>query len=111
MRRTRAPLRSGAVPTRKRRSFSSNAYFGIPATMSGGSHAHGHAPLVAALEVAVAGQRPEWEEFRVAVVAQVEHPREAAAGVVVLRPEAVVALPLAQPGDAAGDGRVIGLAG
>ena len=48
------------------------------------SHPERHAAAVGALQVAVAGQRPEREELRVAVVAQVEDAREAAAGVGVL---------------------------
>ena len=50
----------------------------------------------AALEVAVAGQRPEREVFRIAVIAQVEHARETAAGVHLLPPQ-----PVRRPGSPA----------
>jgi hypothetical protein len=53
------------------------------------SHPERHRRAVLVLEVAVARQRPEREEFRVAVVAQVEHAREAGRGVARLVPEAV----------------------
>ena len=47
---------------------------------------------ITALEIAVARHRPEREEFRIAVVAQIEHPRETGGGVARLVPEAVGAL-------------------
>ena len=63
------------------------------------------------LQVAVARQRPQREELRIAVVAQVEHPREAAAGVVLLGPDPSGVLAALQPGDAPRHRRMVGLAG
>src|SRR5207244_1697 len=65
------------------------------------SHPQGGAAAVALGEVAVAGEGPQGEDFRIAVVAQVEDAREAAAGVVVLGPDAAGVLMILQPGDAA----------
>ncbi len=56
------------------------------------SHPERHRARVGVLEVAVARQRPQRKEFRVAVVAQVEHARETGRGVARLVPEAVLAL-------------------
>src|SRR5882672_8747102 len=74
-------------------------------------HPEGHRAHIAALEIAVARQRPEREEFRIAVVAQIEHARETRRGVARLVPEAVGALLRGQIGDAAGDRRMIDVAG
>ena len=41
------------------------------------------------LQIAVARQRPEREEFRIAVIAQIEDARETAAGVMLLAPQPV----------------------
>src|ERR1700731_4392930 len=65
---------------------------------------------VTALEVAVAGHRPDREEFRIAVIAQVEHARETSGGVARLIPEAVAALRVGKIFDAARDRRMIDLA-
>src|SRR5262249_36495896 len=61
------------------------------------------------LEVAVARERPQREEFRVAVIAQVEHAREARRRVVRLAPEAVVALRAGQIVDPALDRGMVDL--
>src|SRR3954467_1679252 len=71
------------------------------------SHPERDRPAVAALEVAVAGKRPEWEELRVAVIAQIEHAREARRGVMRFLPEAVRALRARQIGDAARHGWMV----
>src|SRR5579864_3784636 len=63
-----------------------------PTSHQGASHPPRHRGRVAAAQVAVARQRPEREEFRIAVVAQVENPREAGRGVARLVPEAVLTL-------------------
>src|SRR5580704_1933877 len=55
-------------------------------------HPPRHRPRIAALQIPVARQRPEREEFRVAVVAQIEHARKTRAGIVLFVPETVAAL-------------------
>ena len=55
-------------------------------------HPERHRARIGALEVAVARERPQREELRIAVVAQIEHARETGGGVARLVPEAVVAL-------------------
>src|ERR1051325_4101876 len=69
-----------------------------------------HVPVVVRGEVAVARHRREREVAAVAVIAQVEHPRETGRGVALLVPEAVRALGLHQVGDAAPHGRLAGVA-
>src|SRR5580693_3111808 len=65
---------------------------------------------VTALEVAVAGHRPDREEFRIAVIAQIEYARETGGGVARLIPESVAALRVGEIFDAARDRRMIDLA-
>src|SRR6185295_19235311 len=74
------------------------------------SHPERHRLGIAARQVAVARQRPERKEFRVAVVAQIEHARETGGGVVGLVPEAVGALHAGEIIDAARDRRMLDLA-
>ena len=62
-------------------------------------------------QVAVTRQRPEREEFPVAVIAQIEHPRETGRGVARLVPEAVGGLRLQQITHAARHRRMVDLAG
>ena len=57
--------------------------------------------VVARGQVAIARQRPQREELRVAVVAQIEHARETGRGVARLLPESVAALMALQIFDAA----------
>src|SRR3569833_2546465 len=44
---------------------------------------------IASLEIAVARQGPEREEFRIAVIVQIAHTRKATAGVMRLAPQAI----------------------
>src|SRR6202035_31415 len=74
-------------------------------------HPERHRPHIAALEIAVARQRPQREEFRIAVVAQIEHAGETGRGVARLVPKTVGALLCGEIGDAAGDCRMIDAAG
>src|SRR6267154_4030151 len=74
-------------------------------------HPERHRRAVLVLEAAVARQRPEREEFRVAVVAQVEDARETGRGVARLVPEAVSGLVAQQIVDAALHRRAAELAG
>src|ERR1700685_922079 len=82
------------------------------ATLNAGYELHPerHRTHIAAFEIAVACQRPQREELRIAVVAQIEHARETGRGVARLIPEAVAALLRGEIGDAAGDGRMIDVA-
>src|SRR3546814_10010287 len=64
-------------------------------------HAVADAALVAAPQVAVARERPEREVGAVAVVLQIENPREAVAGPVVLGPARALSRLLLQEGDTA----------
>src|ERR1700722_10064764 len=64
---------------------------------------------IADLEIAIARQRPEREEFRIAVIVQIEHARKAAAGVVRLAPEAIGFLRDLEIIDPARHGRMIDL--
>src|SRR3954453_19048060 len=75
------------------------------------SHPERDRSAVAPLEIAVAGERPEWEELRVAVIAQVEHARKAGRGKAMFGPEAVRPLRARQIGDAARHRRMIDRAG
>src|SRR5688572_7240904 len=68
-----------------------------------------HAPGIAALEIAVARQRPEREEFRIAVIVQIEDARKTPAGVMGLRPQAVGLLRRLQIIHPARHGRMIHL--
>src|SRR5258706_33715 len=45
------------------------------------SHPELDGAVVAGRQVAIARQRPQWEELRIAVVAQIEHARESGRGV------------------------------
>src|SRR5262249_18727350 len=84
----------------------------MPVATSRGLNSHAPADLtrIAALQVAIAGERPEREELRIAMVAQVEDTPQTAAGIMPLPPEAVGFLIFLQPGDAAGDRGMIDLA-
>src|SRR5580704_1708545 len=64
-------------------------------------HPERHRPHITALEIAVARQRPQREEFRIAVIAQIEHARETRRGVARFVPETVGALVRGEIGDAA----------
>src|SRR5207253_6029705 len=74
------------------------------------SHPVRHRLRISALQVAVARERPQREEFPVAVVAQVEHARETSRGVKLLVPQPVRALRARKIIDAARDRRMIDLA-
>src|SRR6202035_5548454 len=74
-------------------------------------HPKRHRPHIATLEIAVARQRPEREEFRIAVVAQIKHARETRGGVAWLVPKTVGALLRGEIGDAARHRRMIDVAG
>ena len=64
------------------------------------SHARLRLPAVRTVEAAVAGQRPERKVLRIAVIAQIEDPRETGAAVVRLAPQPVLSLLADQVGDA-----------
>src|ERR1700761_6488367 len=72
------------------------------------SHAECRGPAVAALQIAIAGQRPKRKKLRISMVAQIEHARETRGGMVGLAPETIVALRRGEIGDAARDCGVIG---
>src|SRR5665213_3386493 len=76
-----------------------------------GSHAPGGPLRIGPGQLAIAGQRPQREEFRIAVVAQVEDPRKATAGIVLLAPQPVRLLALDQPAHAGRDRWAVDLAG
>src|SRR5690349_9845892 len=67
-------------------------------------------PRIAASEIAVARQGPEREEFRIAVIVEIEHARKTAAGVMRLAPQPVTLLRGFQIIDAACHRRMIDLA-
>ena len=69
------------------------------------------AARVGALEIAVARQRPEREELRIAVVAQIEHARKPRRSVTLLVPKAIGTLRRRQVIDAARDRRMRRFAG
>src|SRR5580698_2542203 len=74
------------------------------------SHSPRHRAGVGTLEIAVARQRPQREEFRVTVIAQIENAREPGGGVARLLPKTVGALVAGEIFDAARDRRMIDLA-
>src|SRR5262249_6030944 len=63
-----------------------------PALRNAASHPLAHPARIGIFEVAIARERPQREEFGVAVITQIEHAREARRRVARLVPEAVVAL-------------------
>src|SRR5436305_11771694 len=67
------------------------------------SHPKLNGAVVAGRQVAIARQRPQREEFRIAVVAQIEHAREPGRSVTSFLPEAVAALTALEISDAALD--------
>src|SRR6516225_10289414 len=73
------------------------------------SHSVPHRARIGILEVAVARERPQREEFRVAVITQVEHARETRSRVAWLVPETVVALRVCQIVDPALDRGMVDL--
>src|SRR5436190_10402608 len=75
------------------------------------SHPELDGAVVAGRQVAVARQRPQREEFRIAVVAQIEHARESGRGVTRLLPEAVATLTALEISDAALDRELVNIAG
>src|SRR5271156_1023025 len=75
------------------------------------SHPEGHRPRVAAFEIAVTRHGPYREEFRVAVVAQIEHAGKTRRGITRLVPESIAALGRGEILDAACDRRMIDVAG
>src|SRR5712692_2341768 len=74
------------------------------------SHPKPHRLRIPALEIAITRQRPQREEFPVAVVAQIEYAREPGRGVMPLAPEPVGALRAREIVDAARHRRMIDLA-
>src|SRR5262245_58140119 len=80
-----------------------------PALRNDASHPVPHRARIGIFEVAVARERPQREEFGVAMITQVEHAREARGRVVRLVPEAVVALRACQIVDPALDRGMVDL--
>src|SRR5579872_2449228 len=64
---------------------------------------------IARLQVAITRQRPEWEEFRIAVIVEIEDARKTTAGVMRLGPQPVRTLRAFQIRDAARHGGMIHL--
>ncbi len=102
-----SPPPTATVPPRPRASRASAAR---PTTMPSMARSRRRPGGVALHEVAVARQRQQREEQAVAVVAQVEHAREADGGVGLLVPFAVAPLRAAQVVDALRHRRVVHLA-
>jgi hypothetical protein len=70
-----------------------------------------HGARVAALEIAIARQRPQRKKFRIPVITKVKHARKAGRGGARLVPEAVAFLPSGEIGDAARHRGMIDFAG
>ena len=73
------------------------------------SHAEHRGAAVAALQVAITGERLERKDFQIAVMAKLEHPREPCRGMEGLAPETVFPLGSGQGGDAVGDSQTLDL--
>src|SRR5262249_9076551 len=106
-----SPRLSAKIATAARNKGASGFEFVIPRRRGGNdaSHSVPHRARIGVLEVAVARERPQREEFRVAVITQVEHAREARRRVARLVPETVVALRACQIVDPALDRGMVDL--